>query len=493
MPSRRHEAGPEPHVAVVGAGVAGLRCADLLLQHGFRVSIFEGRDRIGGRLHQQHLENGHLVDTGPNWFHGTDDNPILDLAKQTGTAVGVWDSKASLYDELGTLYSDKAGEEYSTVMWDIIQDAFQHSNQSCADIDPSLSLLDFFRERVKERIPDTEPGFEEKRDIVLRLSQSWGNFIGSPIAKQSLKFFWLEECIEGENPFCAGTFKKILEAIAKPALEGASIHFNSIAERVSYGGDQGAKVRIQFRGGKTLSFDEVVMTTPLGWLKRNPAAFEPPLPARFTNAIESIGFGCLEKVYISFPEAFWVATKENGNRGTQGFVHWLSPAYHADGNPSRWLQESVELATIAPEAAHPTLLFYLYGEQSEFITSSLAGLATADERHGFLARHFEPYYRLLPNYDAGAPCCRPSCSLATSWLRDELAGNGSYSNFQVGLSSGDEDIRVMREGLPGQGLWFAGEHTAPYVALGTVTGAYWSGETVGRRIAETHGLAKQRA
>lgn len=28
----------------------------------------------------------------------------------------------------------------------------------------------------------------------------------------------------------------------------------------------------------------------------------------------------------------------------------------------------------------------------------------------------------------------------------------------------------------------AGEHTAPFVALGTVTGAYWSGEGVARRI-----------
>lgn len=45
----------------------------------------------------------------------------------------------------------------------------------------------------------------------------------------------------------------------------------------------------------------------------------------------------------------------------------------------------------------------------------------------------------------------------------------------------------MREGMPERGLWLAGEHTAPFVALGTVTGAYWSGESVGRRIAEAYG------
>lgn len=73
----------KPHVAVVGAGLAGLRCADMLLHHGFRVTVIEARSRIGGRLHQEMLPNGHLVDVGPNWIHGTSDNPMYHLASQT--------------------------------------------------------------------------------------------------------------------------------------------------------------------------------------------------------------------------------------------------------------------------------------------------------------------------------------------------------------------------------------------------------------------------
>jgi hypothetical protein len=42
----------------------------------------------------------------------------------------------------------------------------------------------------------------------------------------------------------------------------------------------------------------------------------------------------------------------------------------------------------------------------------------------------------------------------------------------------------MREGMPERGIWIAGEHTAPFVALGTATGAYWSGEKVALRILE---------
>ena len=45
-------------------------------------------------------------------------------------------------------------------------------------------------------------------------------------------------------------------------------------------------------------------------------------------------------------------------------------------------------------------------------------------------------------------------------------------------------VECMRKGMPEKGVWIAGEHTAPFVALGTATGAYWSGEKVALRILE---------
>jgi uncharacterized protein with NAD-binding domain and iron-sulfur cluster len=182
---------------VVGAGLAGLRCADILLQHGFRVTIIEARNRVGGRLHQEVLPNGRLADVGPNWIHGTNDNPMLDLAKQTNTAVGSWDLTSCVFDEDGELFTVEDGEKYSDVMWQIVQDAFKHSNNSSQDIDPKESLHDFFVQKVAEKIPSTEKDHERKRKIVMQISELWGAFVGSPIYRQSLKFFWLEECIEG--------------------------------------------------------------------------------------------------------------------------------------------------------------------------------------------------------------------------------------------------------------------------------------------------------
>ncbi|PTB68579.1 FAD/NAD(P)-binding domain-containing protein [Trichoderma citrinoviride] len=486
---RKSGSNSKPHVGIIGAGLSGLRCADILLQHGFQVTIIEGRDRIGGRLYQERLGNGHLVDMGPNWIHGTDDNPMLDLAKQTGTAVGTWDLTSYVFNESGTLLPVQEGEVYATMVWDIIQDAFVYSNKSSAEIDANLSLLDFFKDKVVEKIPETEQDFQKKRETVLQMSEMWGTFVGSPVGRQSLRFFWLEECIEGENLFCAGTYQKILQEVARPALSNATISYNSVVNKIFSRTKPDDEVRVQLKGGQTLSFDELVVTCPLGWLKRNLTAFDPPLPPVLTKAIGSIGYGSLEKVYISFPKAFWLPAEGDGRR-VQGFAQWIAPKYHAE-NARGWNQEVVELASIAPEAAHPTLLFYIYGEQSDFLTAKVAELESREKKDAFLLDFFKPYYSRLPQYSEDSADCQPVCCLATNWVRDELAGHGSYCNFQVGLTNGDENIKTMRHGLPVQGLWLAGEHTAPFVALGTATGAYWSGESVGKRIAEAYNCGLQ--
>jgi hypothetical protein len=46
----RRTLGRVPHICIVGAGISGLRCADVLSRHGAQVTILEGRDRVGGRV-----------------------------------------------------------------------------------------------------------------------------------------------------------------------------------------------------------------------------------------------------------------------------------------------------------------------------------------------------------------------------------------------------------------------------------------------------------
>lgn len=195
------------------------------------------------------------------------------------------------------------------------------------------------------------------------------------------------------------------------------------------------------------------------------------------------------QVYITFPRAFWLLSEPQG-RSAKGFVQWLAPTYAPDSNPEKWNQECVELASLSMGISQPTLLFYIYGDQSTHLTSKVAELSSKEKKDAFLYAFFKPYYSRLPGYEETNPDCQPAACVWTDWLRDDLAGNGSYANFQVGLEEGDKDIEIMREGLPDRGFWLAGEHTAPFIALGTATGAYWSGESVGHRIAEAYGRKK---
>ena len=50
---------------------------------------------------------------------------------------------------------------------------------------------------------------------------------------------------------------------------------------------------------------------------------------------------------------------------------------------------------------------------------------------------------------------------------------------------------MLRAGVGAdRGVWFAGEHTAPFVAVGTTTGAYWSGERAAGQVCERYGLER---
>jgi Flavin containing amine oxidoreductase len=94
------------------------------------------------------------------------------------------------------------------------------------------------------------------------------------------------------------TFTGILASIAKEALEHAEVLYGqkvvSIASNTTPSGPRSIEVSTSI--GTLHTFDGVVVTTPLGWLKRNQSAFHPALPTRIAEAIDSMHVGHLEKV-----------------------------------------------------------------------------------------------------------------------------------------------------------------------------------------------------
>jgi monoamine oxidase len=132
-----------------------------------------------------------------------------------------------------------------------------------------------------------------------------------------LRFFWLEECLGGtcrriviknsylrENLFCAGTYAKILDSIAKSALKNAGLKLPTKVTRIETALD---KVKVVTDKGVEEEFDEVVMTAPLGYLKQNMNTFVPPLPQRLSQAIDAIGHGSMEVRRSNIHDLCWKA------------------------------------------------------------------------------------------------------------------------------------------------------------------------------------------
>ncbi|OTB14601.1 hypothetical protein K445DRAFT_62583 [Daldinia sp. EC12] len=475
-----------PHVGIVGAGASGLRCADILLSHGFKVTILEARDRIGGRICQSD-ELGYTVDIGPNWIHTWDSgdvHPILKLAVETKTPLHHWNGKQLIYDSNGNIVPDEKTERLSTLLWEIIERAFKASETAREkdkgkSIPREESLYNFIKRAAEELLED-----EGDRQTLIQMSEMWGAYVGEPVWKQSLRFAWMEECCGGEEVFVESSYSAILGRIAKAASEQADIVLNAKVTSIdTLRYDKSGKVTLRTEAGKDYSFDQVVITAPLGWLQKNIDCFKPVLPSRLTSAFHNLKLSQLEKVFITFPSAFWIS--DTVTDSFPAYTNWLTPSYARDTNPHGWPQEIWNLAALAAPNNHPTILFYLYGDCSRYIVNTIHG-QPKDKKFVFLRDFFQPYYSRLPGYDSTSETCIPKAILATEWLKDDLCGNASYCNFQVGVEEADQDILTIREGCVGRGLWFCGEHAAPFEESGTVAGAYLSGESVGDRIVKLY-------
>ena len=74
------QAANPPTILIIGAGMAGLAAARTLMDQGFKVTILEGRERIGGRIHTSRAWPNLPMDLGASWIHGQKQNPITALA-----------------------------------------------------------------------------------------------------------------------------------------------------------------------------------------------------------------------------------------------------------------------------------------------------------------------------------------------------------------------------------------------------------------------------
>ena len=228
-------------VAVVGAGVAGLAAAEALTRAGVQVEVFEARDRIGGRVVTDR-SLGSSLDMGASWIHGSRRNPVTEIA-----------------DDLDLL---RAPTEYSN---QVVRN--QRGEVLCSG--------------------EISAGWEE----VTSIEHEYGADVEdlSPEAEEEGGLYW------GSDRLFLDGYDGVLSA-----LDGDyEVHLSSAVERVDWADGE---VSLEPALG---TFDAVVVTLPLGVLKAGTVAFSPALPAEKLRAINALGMGLLNKVYLRFPEVFW--------------------------------------------------------------------------------------------------------------------------------------------------------------------------------------------
>ena len=68
---------------IIGCGLSGITAAVLLKEKGYKVTIFEQRDHIGGNCYDYHIGNTLVHKYGPHLFHTDDEEVFAFLSKYT--------------------------------------------------------------------------------------------------------------------------------------------------------------------------------------------------------------------------------------------------------------------------------------------------------------------------------------------------------------------------------------------------------------------------
>ena len=123
-------------------------------------------------------------------------NPIIELAKETGTPLHRWKESTLLVDDEGHLVAPSEANKALGQVWEILEAAIEYSTNRNEEIDCSASLYSFFQGWCDRTFQCGNMTGREV-ELVLGMSQMWGAYVGDRVELQSLKYFYLEDCIAG--------------------------------------------------------------------------------------------------------------------------------------------------------------------------------------------------------------------------------------------------------------------------------------------------------
>ena len=430
--------GPVDRVVVVGAGIAGLTAASRLRKAGVPCVVLEARDRVGGRLHTVDLA-GVPVDLGGSWIHHPIGNPLSSLCAEYGVARDPGDPMPSLtaYDQVERRRLDRAEIEAS---FRLVFDAFHEAVETLRDrLGPDATALDAIEAYVAER------GFVGA--VARRARQGLRAEIEADAAdradNQPLSWLGYEEEFEGDlfGDLPRDGYRSVVEVLAA----GLEVKFNAEVVLVEVAADG---IRVTCADGSVETGSHVVVTVPLGVLKRGSPRFDPPLPTPMQVAVDALGFGRYEKIALRFEAAFW---------RHDGISHLM--VFPSDDNePAIWVFD------LDAFGAGPVLCAHLFHSLTPYALDRSPVEAVT-------------WLRDVLAEAIGHPVPEPIATAVTSWAHDPFTG-GAYTHCPPGADPSMLDLL----GRPVNGrLLLAGEHTQS-ARTGYADGAYASGLRAAGRL-----------
>jgi monoamine oxidase len=441
-------------VVVVGAGLAGLGAARALHDRGMAVTVLEGRERMGGRVHT--TASG--TDLGAHWIHGTEGNPITNLARELGVPtlfVGGDSSYSGGWDQLvlhdaGVPMSDD-GKLRSILAADEVRDALEGlRRRMLCDGVPDIDMKAALDEVLKSR----EWSEAARRAIGWHIALWTRDDCAADV--DELSFLWWDDGYQvygyGDSVFVAG-YGALIDRLG----DGLDVRCGHVVERIEHGGSVGIPPVVLTNHGE-FEADAVIVTLPLGVLKEGNVSFEPALPPRKRQAIERLGMGALAKVVLHYQRPFWP-------------MHQYVIGVHGDH-----VAERPTVIINAMRTHHAPALVLLAG-------GSLARCVEAWNEEQALAWATATIREAL-----GFDPPEPMRVERTQWSRDPFA-RGAYSFVRKGATPADID--ALAEPIGGR-LFFAGEATFRHHWAGA-HGAYASGLREAARIAHDPTILPPRA
>jgi polyamine oxidase len=430
--------GPAERVVVVGAGIAGLTAANALAHGGVECVVLEARDRIGGRLHTADL-GGSPVDLGGSWIHMPGGNPMRAFADLAGVPCRSADPVPEIAGFDCAEGRRLSAAEAEAVLGLYTEDFPAAVGQLAAELGPDASAADGIEAFVASA--GLAPGSARRaRQMLYAAIEAESADLAE---RQSLRWMWNEFEYEGNyfGDVPDGGYRRLVDAMATGVDVRLGVEVAGVA--LSAGG-----VRVRGADGTSEEGSHVVVTVPLGVLKRGAPRFSPALPPDRLAAIGRLGFGRFEKVALRFDEPFW---------RDAGFPHLM--VFPRD--PGEWMVWALGLDAFG---GGPVLVFFLFHSDAARL-SEAGNDGAARWALGLLAEA------------TGRACPEPAAVAVTSWASDPYAG-GAYTHIPPGASPADADL--LGEPVGGR-LLFAGEHTQS-ARMAYADGAMTSGIREAKRL-----------